>query len=168
MITKYHNFDNGYIGLVNLTLKNLPKTIEVKGHTLLLKDEHHISMMCVKRVAPFTNLSNQEAVQLQIVEDFKQFIKKYALTEFTLLPEFRFVEREEKKTVIVMVEVPHLEEFFNEIRLKYDTQHVPLQPTHITLYTLQPNAGIGIFSEEELQDSEPVILPELAAIEIES
>ena len=55
-----------------------------------------------------------------------------------------------------MTSLPGLEKFFAELQEKYGVK-LPLQPTHITLYTLQPEAGIGILSPHELErDSEVV------------
>ena len=163
MISERYEFANGYIGLANLDLKNLPKLIEVEGDTLLLKSEHHISLMCVKRVVELIEVEDKEALQLQIVDDFERFIGKQALTEFSLLPEFRMVERDERKSIVVMTSVSGLEDFFNVVRNKYHALEIPMQPTHITLYTLQPEAGIGIFSDAELRSDSHVI--ELAALE---
>jgi hypothetical protein len=52
-------------------------------------------------------------------------------------------------------------EFHISLGQKFQKE-LPAQVAHITLYTLQPNAGIGILSVEELQrDSEIVEVPEL-------
>jgi hypothetical protein len=77
------------------------------------------------------------------------------------------VQRDEQKTLILMVEVPRLIDFFNQLERKYH-KSLPLQPTHITLYTLPPDViGIGILSQEELKrDSRPVPIPDFSSLSI--
>jgi hypothetical protein len=165
MISTHHNYDNGYIGLVNLSLEGLPKTVSVQGHTLHLKQELHISLICAKRIAPIINAAEKDKIEAKIVTLFKAFIGDHSLDNFSLLSEFRFVERDKRKTLVVMVEVPGLELFFKQLEEKYQTE-LPLQPTHITLYTLQPEAGIGILSPEELEQYSTVVtVPELAELQ---
>ncbi len=59
-----------------------------------------------------------------------------------------------------------MEEFFDALEAAYEVSF-PLQPAHITIYTLQPDNGIGIFTEQELEDeSFQVKLPELNHIRV--
>ena len=159
MITKHHNHDAGYISLVSVHLGDLPKTIHVNGLTLLKKGELHVSLMALKHLVPLLGVSEDK-----LVRDFLEFQKDHALTNFELTHQFRFVQRGEKASVIVMVHVPEIEGLFAFFRAKYP-HDIPTQPTHITLYTLQPEAGIGIFSKEELErDSKLVSLPEVVSV----
>ena len=81
MISENHNYDNGYIGLVNLVLPTLPKTLKVNGYDLLLKSEFHISLICAKRIAPLINEANATEIEAEIVDYFQEFIKNMPLTE---------------------------------------------------------------------------------------
>ncbi len=161
-ITHFHNYDNGYIGLIDLALKGLPETIIVEGYALHRKSEFHISLICAKRIAALIDPINSVQIETAIVSDFIQFVQSNPLTDYQVSREFRFVERDQKKTLVVMVAVPDIESFFEVLRQKYGTE-LPLQPTHITLYTLQPEIGIGILSQEELlRDYRLVEVTELA------
>lgn len=165
MISAHHNYDNGYIALVNLRLKNLPDTISVEGYTLLLKKEFHVSLICAKKIAVLIDPENNRKIEAEIVELFKEFIKHQPLSDFSLNTELRFVELDQRKTVIVMTHVPGLDQFFNMLEKHYGNK-LPLQPTHITLYTLQPEVGIGILSKGELEKlSTIVVVPELTNLE---
>ena len=168
MITEKHNYDNGYISLVNLMLRNVPETIKVDGYGLTRKSEFHISLMALKHLAPMLNVSDEDAASGQLKQDFLDFSKTYSLDNFRLTGEYRLVKRDERVTVIAMAKLEDVDTFFDYLRTKYSVDF-PTQPTHITMYTLQPEAGIGILSSDELaRDSVVVNVPALTDLEIEN
>ena len=66
-----------------------------------------------------------------------------------------------------MVDLKGVEGLFQYLQQKHNIDF-PTQPTHVTLYTLQPEAGIGILSQEQLEtDSILVEVPELASLKIQ-
>jgi len=159
MISNNHNYDSGYVGLVNVALTNLPDKVRVKEYELLLKSEFHVSLICAKRIAPMVDESGATEIEAEIVAFFLDFIKSTPLANFSVRNVYRLVKRDERVTLVGMVDVPGIEKLFAALEEKYDTKF-PLQPTHITLYTLQPDAGIGILSREQLEeDSEIVQVP---------
>ncbi|HET9412044.1 MAG TPA: hypothetical protein VFO38_04305 [Candidatus Saccharimonadales bacterium] len=146
--------DGRCIGLMNLHVPNLPETIEVQGHTLLRKEEFHITLMCPKNIAPVLHKDKSELVRF-----FVEYAKSHDLTRYTLLPEYRLVKKEDRITVVVMVDMPALNDLFAAMNAKYGA-NIPTQPAHITIFGLQTNWGIGINSPEELQQiSTPVEVP---------
>lgn len=156
-----YGYNDGYIHLADLRFEDLPDNISVKGYELQLKTEFHISLVCAKKIAAIIDEQRTEEIQAEIVNKFAEFVSKTPLYIYQPLKIFRFVQRGEKKTVIMMVEVLRLNEFFELLETNYKKK-LPRQPTHITLYTLQPEAGIGILSDQQLkQDSEVVKIPEL-------
>jgi hypothetical protein len=156
MISARHNHNNGYIALVNIELGDLPQKLSVGEHELVLKSEFHISLVCTKKIAVLIDPTRVDEIRAEIVESFKQFIQTTPLTDYEITNEFRLVKRDERVTLVVLVAVPGIEDFFAKLEEKYDKK-IPVQVTHITLYTLQPEVGIGILSLEELErDSEPV------------
>lgn len=97
----------------------------------------------------------------EIVKEFKDFLVGNKLEEFKLTNQFRFVRRGEEKTVIVMCDLMGAPDFFDKLRQKYG-KPIPTQPFHITLYTLNSKYGIGVLSEEVLNETSKLIeLPEL-------
>jgi hypothetical protein len=167
MITSHHNYDNGYIGLVNLQLANLSKTVDIEDYHLLRKSELHISLLAPKHLAPLivrTNGESIEQIQDKIVAFFKEFVQTTPLTTYRLTDEVRLVKRDERVTLVAMAKVPGIGEFFAALNARFNT-NLPIQVTHITIYTLQPDAGIGINSPEMFeQDSHIVNIPFAAAI----
>jgi len=156
MITLRHNYDNGYIGLVNLELGDLPATVTVGEYELLRKSEFHISLICAKKIAPLIDANRVEGIEAEIVETFKQFVGTNPLTSYSLTGEYRLVKRDERVTLVAMTIVPSIEDLFTALEEKYGVK-LPLQPTHITMYTLQPEAGIGILSQQELVRDSTVV-----------
>ena len=66
-----------------------------------------------------------------------------------------------------MVSLENIDELFDFLRSKHGVDF-PTQPTHITMYTLQPEAGIGILSQAELaRDSVTVDVPTLVNVELD-
>ncbi len=168
MITEKHNYDNGYISLVNLMLRNVPEMITVDDYELTRKSEFHISVMALKHLAPMLGVNDEAAASSQLKQDFLDFSKTHSLDNFRLIGEYRLVKRDERVAVVSMVELENIDKLFDYLRTKYSVDF-PTQPTHITMYTLQPEAGIGILSSDELtRDSVAVNVPALTDLEIEN
>lgn len=136
-------YRKGYIALP-LELKRIPETIEVDSIILHRKDEFHISLLCVKNI--LENLPNAEE---QILKSFCEYVQEKNISFVKFTGEFRFAEKEERKTVVALCEMENLKEFFNRLSAELSVT-IPHQPTHVTVYTLQPNAGIGLNSPEDL------------------
>jgi hypothetical protein len=160
---KFENIGE-YIVWPGIRLEGLPNSVIVNDKKLVLKEELHITLVMARRLAPLVNGVNSETIQNEIIKMFDDFASKNILKTYELTNELRLVERDGKMTVIVMVKVPGLEVFFDELREKYHVD-LPLQPTHITLYSLSPEVGISILSDEVLQhESKPVNIPELQSL----
>lgn len=166
MITDKHDYDSGYISLVNIQLGNAPDKVLVNNSELLKKGEFHISIMAIKNLAPLLNSENIEQASEQLKQDFLDFVETQNLSNFTLTNEHRLVTRDGRITVVAMANLQDVDELFDYLRKKHDVDF-PTQPTHITLYTLQPEAGIGILSQQELErDSVVVTIPELDTLKV--
>ena len=105
MITDKHNHDNGYISLINVNLRNVPEKIETDGYKLLKKGEFHVSIMALKNLAPMLNPENPEHASERLKQDFLEFVKNHKLADFRLTGEYRLVKRDERVTVVAMVEL---------------------------------------------------------------
>jgi len=164
MITKYHYHNYGYICLAVKNPINLPAQIEIDGKILFKKDELHISLMALKHLVPMINIGTNNVSEDDLVQDFLDYQSTTDLSQFQPSNIFHYVKRDERESIVIMADVPNLEGLFEMLRAKYGVD-LPIQPTHITLYTLQPEAGIGILSQNELErDSKRVDLPELKLI----
>lgn len=161
MITSHHNHGTGYIVLDVPYPPELPEQITVYGQTLFRKSELHVSLMALKHLVPLINAANHTVSEEDLVQDFLNYQAEHDLSTFHSTHTYRYVTRKERKTVVGMVDVPNIDGLFDSLQRKYATA-IPTQPTHVTLYTLQPEMGIGILSQEELAaDSVAIDIPEL-------
>ena len=167
MITDKHSYGGGYISLINFDLQNVPEKVDIDGYELLKQNEFHISIMALKNLAPMLDVENPEQACEQLKRDFLEFAKTHNLAGFRLTGEYRMVQRDERVTIVAMVELRNINKLFDYLRSKHGIDF-PTQPTHITMYTLHPNVGIGILSQDELANNSSLVsIPALANMEIE-
>jgi hypothetical protein len=143
----------GYIGLP-VEAGNLPDTVLIVGETLHKKSSFHISLLCVKDI-----LASRDILEQDVVDTFCSFVKQKDISFVRYTGEFRFVRHEERRTLVALCEVSNLLELSRALG---DTLGITLapQPTHVTLYTLQPDAGIGLNSPADMETkSIPVDVP---------
>lgn len=148
-----YKFNDGYIFLP-LTIENLPSKLNVSGYELLLKEEFHCSLVCIKDLQEKYGRDAEE----KVTKLFYDFILKNKIAFVKYRNEFRLVQRGERVSVIVMCDISNIDTFFKlmdqELGIKSDTQ-----PTHVTIYTLQPNMGIGVNTDQGLQATKEVEVP---------
>lgn len=160
-ITDKHDYEYGFITISNINVRGLPASIKIDGLELTLKHEFHISLISPTIVAALINPRHIGIEEQDIITDFKTYTASYPLHDFVLTKDYRLAIKDELKTVVVMAEVPGLKRFFSHLCTKYDA-NFPVQPTHMTLYTLKPDGGIGMISLEQLETySKSIDLPEL-------
>lgn len=140
--TKFE-YRGGYIGLP-VQLNDLPNELKIEDFSLHRKTEFHVSLLCVKNI-----LAMLPDAEQKILEFFCKFVKEHNVSFGRFTGEFKFAEYEERKTVVALCEVLNLKKFSEALGQKLSID-IPPQPTHITLYTLQPNVGIGLNSPEEM------------------
>ena len=168
-ITDHHDYnDYGYIGLIGLKLANVPEAITVEGIKLTKKAEFHVTLICVRKIAELIDHERAAAIEQELVADFAVYQAEHPMVEFMPKHEYYLMRKDDRITLVGLMNMPSLEPYFEHLRQKYDRQ-LPTQPAHITMYTIDPagHRGIGILSEAELtQYGEPVIIPELTDVEV--
>lgn len=148
-----HTYSKGYLALP-LQITGLPKGVEINGNLLQLKSSFHVSLLCVKNLIK----KYGEEIENQILDIFCKFTNEHDVSFIGYKDEFRFVVRESdnKKTLVVMVNISNIEEFFQVLRDELDIE-VDTQPTHITLYTLNLDEGIGINGQKDLENLTEIV-----------
>lgn len=148
----YLNYKNQFITLADLRVGNIPESLEFEGEKFIVKSEFHITLLAVKQIAEIIDQHNIEKLQSEIVQDFYAFVEEFPLTKYELLDDVRQVIVGDNKTIIVMAKLKGIEKLFEMLEKKYQKQ-LPVQPTHITLYTLPTDTfGIPILSYKELSE----------------
>ncbi|MCX6717455.1 MAG: hypothetical protein NTU76_02155 [Candidatus Taylorbacteria bacterium] len=149
-IERGFNLNEGYIQLP-ITIDHLPPKLDVLNYELLLKDELHCSLVCIK------NLTNKYGpdIEKKIIDLFNDFTLNYDIALVNFHNEFRLVHRKERVSVIAMCNISNIDIFYKLLNEKLGISEV-IPPMHVTLYTLQPNMGIGVNTDSELQATEIV------------
>jgi len=143
-----YTFRDGTITLP-FFLNNLPKELEAEGDKLLLKSNFHVSLVCIGKIIEKYNISIPDFESL-VIKDFCDFTKNNDVSLVKNTNELRIAKQDERKSVILMVEVSNINRFFDYLNQKYKL-NIENQPTHITLYTLQPDMGIFITDSKDLE-----------------
>lgn len=149
--------------ILPMFLSGLPPEILVSHKTLLKKNEFHISLVCVKEIAPLLADKEQtmeaEAVK-GLISLFTQYVMAHPIVFDGFEDELRHVTEEGNETIIIRCRMQNLDGFFDELRSLLGAD-VPTQPAHITLYTLVPDKGIGITSAQAMERYSRVDFSEL-------
>ncbi len=162
----YKNHAGMSMTLRDLELPELPETLEAAGESFVRKPEFHITLLNFAHWADATDKGRAGELRTQMVEEFYRFVGSQPLTDYELTGELRLVEAgEDNKTVVAMAAVRGIDELFGALSAKLGVD-IPVQPTHITLYTLPADRfGIAINSYEELEKiSQPIELPAIQEV----
>lgn len=158
----YTLYKNSSILLSDVSVPQLPEEITFEGQRLYIKDEFHITLVSARHLAEMINPETPDLVVDQILQEFDEFVRTTQLEDHKISSDFRFVQANKEKTIIVMAEVPNLEKFFDRLDQKFSLE-LPRQQTHVTLYRYPKDfIGIPIPSLEILQAiARPVDIPGL-------
>lgn len=150
-------YNKGYL-ILPITPLDIPPTIDVLGVPLQAKTSFHISLLCVKNYIQKYGPGIEEKI-LGAVDEFTQ---NHSFSVLTYKNEFRFaqVDTDERKSLVVMVEVAHLFEFFEKLRKDLNIE-IEDQPTHCTLYTIGLDRGIGINNQHDLESLTQIVNDEI-------
>lgn len=134
---------------------NLPETMDILGEHWVRKSEFHITVISSNNeIARQLKGLNPEALSNNASErQAKQVVSTTAegkSFKVKLGDEIRVVQVDDKKTIVRMVEVEGIEEFFQELETKLGFS-IERPPTHTTLYTLENGKSIGIHNQDELR-----------------
>jgi hypothetical protein len=150
--TKY-KYSKGYIGLP-VEISNLPKTIVIDSKTLSLKSTFHVSLVCVKNIL----LAHKDIPNLEkkILDVFCKFVSKNEISFEKYKDEFRYAKDGERETIVAMCAVSNIEKLFKILNKEFGLE-TETPPTHVTLYTLQPDMGIGLNNMSDIENKTEVI-----------
>ena len=104
-----------YMSLAAIRLTPLPETIEIKGYVLHRKSEFHITLFSGEDVAKLIDSDRIIQLEAELVAHFASYVTRCDLIDYILLKQFRFVERAERKSLIIMANVPGLPGLFAEL-----------------------------------------------------
>lgn len=132
-----------------------PTEIVREGTRLMKKDEFHVTLLYVRNASVLANVSAEELKSF-----FNSFADMHSIQLRSFVDDFRYVEKGDKRTIVVRCVVSNLENLFAALNNTYRI-NMPTQPAHVTLYTLQKNVGIHIPSIEAMEQLPKISLPVL-------
>ena len=138
-----------------LDLQGLLETVEIEGNTLLLKADFHCTLVAVGQIIKKHNVDTSNFIE-KVVNDFCEFIESNDISLIKYSDEYRFVEHNDRMSLVVMCDVSNLDKFFDLINEKYQL-NIEYPPTHVTLYTLQPNKGVFLTNSDEINNLTKVV-----------
>jgi len=138
-----------------VSFTNLPKEIEVRIGTsrqmLHLPSSFHVSLVYIGKIIEKYNISIPDFVN-KIIDDFCNFTKTNDIEVLFYSDEYRFVSRDNKKTIVAMCKVSNLNEFFILINKKYKL-NIKYMTTHVTLYVnLKNKYGVFLMDEDDIKN----------------
>ena len=140
---------------VLLSDSSLPKELEIEGNVLSLKTEFHVTLVAMGKIIKKYEVTDPNFIE-KVIADFCQFVQENPVELIRYRDEYRFMAENERRTVVVMCDVSNLDKFFEQLNKKYSLG-VECPPTHVTLYTLQPNVGIFMVDSGDMQKLTKVI-----------
>jgi hypothetical protein len=132
-----------------VSFSGIPVKIQVEGCELLLKDSFHVSLVCIGKIIEKNQLTIPDFVN-KVIADFYDFTSKINIELDQYRDEFRLVSENDRKSVVVMCDIKNLDNFFAFLNNKYKL-NLEYPPTHVTLYTLQPNLGIFLTDTDDIK-----------------
>jgi hypothetical protein len=147
---KYHYYlPNSTIGLP-ISIKNLPEEIKIQGNTFYFPTAFHVSLIYIGKIIKKYNVLIQN-FEDKVVEDFCKFSKENDIRVLEY-GDFKFVERDGKKTIVVMCKVSNLDNFFDLINKKYGL-NIKYPTTHVTLYNVKKGeSGVYLMDEDDIKN----------------
>lgn len=140
---KYKYDKHGYL-FFPIQLPSLPETVVIDGIKLSLKTSFHVSLICVKQFLEFENIEERA------VSSFCAFAASHEVSFVRFTGEFRLAQFEGRKSLVALCEISNIDLLFKFLSKELGVE-VPPQPTHVTLYTLQKDVGIGLNSDSEMK-----------------
>lgn len=141
---------SGYSLVVPLVIEGLPEEIGALGMRWRRKREFHLTAVASRVIE---NLDGGEEAWDQVID----VASGRCLGPVTALEEVRRVRDprgSELQTLIAMADCPGLDDLYDDLSSALGANLTP-PPAHVTLYSTDPAAGIGIVSHSELAERAP-------------
>jgi hypothetical protein len=142
--------EKDYTIYLPVSFNNLPEEIKVQG-PLYRQSSFHVSLVYIEKIIKKYNIAIPDFKD-KIVEDFCNFTKENNIYVIRYTNEFRFVAKNEKRTVVIMCEVSNLDKFFDLINGKYRLNIRYMTP-HATLYgNVKDKPGVWLMDEYDIKN----------------
>jgi len=156
-------YKTGYLYVpIEFSTEKVPRTVDFGGDTLKIKERFHVSLVCLRNMIS----THGEGIGQKVLDFFYTFAEHEPLEFEGFSGEYRLAEQtrgnEYRKTIVGMCVVSNIDKFYRELNQEFGT-NFDTQPTHVTLYTLGKNNGIGINNLHDLKHLTRNVTDELTA-----
>lgn len=134
---------------------DLPEVVTWNGVEFSKKVEFHVTLIHVQQASELSGASREETALL-----FDSFVEKNPIAFLSLLNDIRQAEEGKNKTILARCIVSNIDELFAHLNTQLKIA-MPVQPAHVTLYSVEYNRGIHVNSNEKMESLDRVQLPEL-------
>lgn len=117
---------------------NITSKTTVGSETFFSKNGYHISLLCLE------DYSESEQ------KDICEFARKYPIKLKKITNIYRLVTKDNQQSIIVRAHLSGLKKLISAVNKHFGHTFV-YPPTHITLFTLKDQFGIGVNSNSEYQ-----------------
>lgn len=128
---------------------NEPEVLKFEGLTLYRKSSFHVSLVCIGKIQEKYQISDPEFVR-HVVDDFCEYTQSTKVTFDGFRDEYWFASEDQLRSIVRMCDVSSLMGFYSLLNSKYNVE-IEYPPTHVTLYTLQPDIGIFLTDKDDLR-----------------
>lgn len=133
-----------------VSFENIPNEIVFERDTFLINNFLHVSLVCIGKIIEKYSVEIPDFKD-EIIKNFCEFSSKNEIGPVSYTNDFKFGEKEDKKTIVVMCKVPNLNKFFDFMNKKYKLE-VEYPPTHVTLYKLANKLGIFLIDLNDIKN----------------
>ena len=137
-------------------IEGLPPWIEALGRRWERKSEFHMTVLASAVIEELSEGNPEFWRIIGVMLGGRKVGPIYTTVEVRIV---HHEDRPELETIVVMVECPVLEGLFEELSGAFGADLAP-PPAHVTLYSTDPEEGIGISDEDQLRERAPALSEE--------
>jgi hypothetical protein len=136
-----------------LAIAGLPEHVDALGGRWQRKSEFHLTAIAARV------LERLELGRPWLWELVERLASGRSLGPVAISTDVRRAsdpEKPELRTLLVIADCPGLSELYRELSAELDVE-LPAPPAHVTLYSTDPDEGIGIVDRRELRERAPAL-----------
>lgn len=152
----YHPEGYCWYILPDTAFKDLPDTVTIYGDSFRLKDEFHVTIINSRKIA--RELDDERAKE-RMQPLLREYISSGRIKFIHFGEELRLAVTNERKSIAAPCVMEGVEDYFREVSRMLNAQ-IPIQPTHVSLYTYTGKA-VGIDTVQEMEGFEKIEIPEV-------
>ncbi len=163
---EYYAHPEGYLWLVLDPGKflDLPESLEVGGQVFQKKDEFHVTIINARGIARTLaegDVKKEDFLKEELKRLLAEYVRTHTLSFSGFVGDLRLAKTAERTSIAARCRIQGLGGYFETVRRVLNVD-VPVQPAHVSLYTVTGKA-VGIDSTQEMELFEQIEIPAVSA-----